>query len=150
MPIKEDIERILPDQVIKSLSERKVLVLVCAILSLFLIIILTLAILLGDCHLHGSNKDQSGAGCRTADCLHAASWVMDNMDKTVNPCEDFYKYSCGGWEARNSIPPDHSEVSIVEQLEDEIDEKLREIIEKIPPSTTSATSAEGKLQVSLQ
>ena len=26
------------------------------------------------------------------------------MDSSANPCEDFYKYSCGGWNSRNPIP----------------------------------------------
>ena len=27
------------------------------------------------------------------------------MDRTVDPCVDFYRYSCGGWIATNPIPP---------------------------------------------
>ena len=41
-------------------------------------------------------------GCGTTlECL--ASDVLSNMDSSVNPCEDFYKYSCGGWERRYTI-----------------------------------------------
>jgi endothelin-converting enzyme/putative endopeptidase len=28
------------------------------------------------------------------------------MDRSVDPCEDFFQYSCGGWIARNPIPAD--------------------------------------------
>jgi len=28
------------------------------------------------------------------------------MDRSVDPCVDFYAYSCGGWQKRNPIPPD--------------------------------------------
>ena len=30
------------------------------------------------------------------------------MDKTVDPCVDFYAFSCGGWQRQNPIPPDQA------------------------------------------
>ena len=31
-----------------------------------------------------------------------------SLDRTVDPCVDFYQFSCGGWLAQNQIPPDRS------------------------------------------
>lgn len=31
-------------------------------------------------------------------CLQAASFVAKNRNVTINPCDDFYKYSCQGWQ----------------------------------------------------
>src|ERR1035441_10864536 len=53
---------------------------------------------------------------------HAASEsVLDvsAMDKTVDPCLDFYTYSCGGWMKKNPIPPDQASWSTYGKLEDE-------------------------------
>jgi endothelin-converting enzyme/putative endopeptidase len=34
------------------------------------------------------------------------------MDRTVDPCVDFYAYSCGGWQRHNPIPPDQTSWSV--------------------------------------
>src|SRR5271157_3358552 len=30
------------------------------------------------------------------------------IDKTVDPCENFYRFSCNGWFKRNPLPPDQA------------------------------------------
>ena len=44
---------------------------------------------------------------------------LADMDPTANPCEDFYKYTCGGWQKRNPIPADQSSWSVYSKLEQE-------------------------------
>ena len=34
------------------------------------------------------------------------------MDRSVDPCVDFYAFSCGGWQKRNPIPPDQTSWSV--------------------------------------
>src|SRR5271157_6188848 len=52
------------------------------------------------------------------------------MDRTVDPCVDFYTYSCGGWIKKNPIPPDQSSWSTYGKLEDENRAQLRTILEE--------------------
>jgi len=34
------------------------------------------------------------------------------MDRSVDPCVDFYAFSCGGWQRQNPIPPDQTSWSV--------------------------------------
>ncbi len=51
------------------------------------------------------------------------------MDRTVDPCADFFKYSCGGWIKNNPIPPDQSSWSTYSKMQDENRARLRGILE---------------------
>jgi putative endopeptidase len=51
------------------------------------------------------------------------------MDKTVDPCVDFYTYSCGGWMKANPIPSDQSNWNTYSKLQDENRAQLRSILE---------------------
>src|SRR5882672_7096318 len=54
---------------------------------------------------------------------------LSSMDKTVDPCVDFYTYSCGGWMKSNPIPPDQSSWGAYGKLQDENLAQLRTILE---------------------
>ena len=63
------------------------------------------------------------------------------MDPTVDPCVDFYTYSCGGWMKKNPIPPDQSSWSTYGKLEDEDRTQLRAILEE----AAKANAAHGSI-----
>nr|CAD7417227.1 unnamed protein product [Timema cristinae] len=42
--------------------------------------------------------------CLTTPCVSAAADMLRSSDVTTNPCDDFYKYACGGWVKNNPIP----------------------------------------------
>jgi putative endopeptidase len=47
---------------------------------------------------------------------YSPSLNLTSMDPSVNPCVDFYHYSCGGWLKKNPIPPDQASWSVYAKL----------------------------------
>lgn len=47
---------------------------------------------------------------------YTPSLDLQAMDRSVNPCEDLYTFSCGGWQRRNPIPADQSSWSVYRKL----------------------------------
>lgn len=54
-----------------------------------------------------------------------AGSILSKMDKSVNPCDDFYTFSCGGWLNENPIPEDSSSYGIYPWLRQEVDIKIK-------------------------
>uniref|UniRef100_A0A674F7J2 Endothelin-converting enzyme 1 n=1 Tax=Salmo trutta TaxID=8032 RepID=A0A674F7J2_SALTR len=42
--------------------------------------------------------------CRTEPCITVASAVIGALDRSVDPCHDFYSFACGGWVKNNPLP----------------------------------------------
>ncbi|XP_035475542.2 phosphate-regulating neutral endopeptidase PHEX [Scophthalmus maximus] len=90
-------------------------VFLCAILLLALILV--------------SQKSRPEEFCVTPECIEAAGSILSKLDRSVNPCEDFYSFSCGGWLKENPIPEDSSSYGIYPWLRQHVDVQLKELLE---------------------
>jgi len=50
---------------------------------------------------------------------------MKYIDQSIPPCEDFYKFACGGWLKTTVIPVDSNMISSFSETQDQIDHKLK-------------------------
>ncbi|KAI1236050.1 hypothetical protein IHE44_0002146 [Lamprotornis superbus] len=71
--------------------------------------------------------------CKTPDCIKSAARILQNMDPSARPCQDFYQYACGGWLKRNVIPETSSRYSNFDILRDELEVVLKDVLDT--PST---------------
>ena len=71
----------------------------------------------------------SVASAQTAPAKSQPVLDVNSMDTSVDPCTDFFTYSCGTWIKKNPIPPDQTSWSVYSKLEDDNKAILREILE---------------------
>ena len=84
----------------------------------------------------------------TASCGNAplATGVhKEDMDTSVNPGDDFYKFACGGWMKSHPLPGDYSRYGTFEQLDENNDKQVRELIEEIAGKKQEAGSIAQKI-----
>ncbi len=67
------------------------------------------------------------------------------MDRSVDPCVDFFKYSCGSWNKSNPIPPDQSRWSVYSKVADDNQRFLWGILQEASKPSATRNASEQKI-----
>ena len=67
------------------------------------------------------------------------------VDKNIDPCENFYRYSCNGWFQRNPLPPDQIAYGRFTELAELNRQRLRQILEQASVPSPTRTANEQKI-----
>lgn len=54
--------------------------------------------------------------------------MLNYMDETIDPCDDFYEFACGKYVHETTIPEDKSSKSSFSIVQDKVDEQLKNVL----------------------
>uniref|UniRef100_A0A4W6F171 endothelin-converting enzyme 1 n=1 Tax=Lates calcarifer TaxID=8187 RepID=A0A4W6F171_LATCA len=87
----------------------------------------------------------SGRGlCLSEACITVASQMVEAMDRSADPCQDFYQFACGGWMRKNPLPDGRSRWSTFNSIWEQNQALLKHLLEN--GTFNGSSEAERKTQ----
>lgn len=71
--------------------------------------------------------------------------AVDNIDRSVKPGDDFYRFANGNWVKRTEIPPDRAGIDVFTKLSDLSSQRTADLIKELAASNPPAGSKSRKV-----
>ncbi|XP_018346008.1 PREDICTED: neprilysin-1-like [Trachymyrmex septentrionalis] len=79
-----------------------------------------------------TNDENKPTVCQSQECKKIAQIITESMDKSVDPCDDFYEYACGKWLEHNPAPKGMKSWSMFASAQVNVIKKITEIFDEGP------------------
>ena len=88
------------------------------------------------------------AGCGTRQTEGTVPAIdLSNLDTTVSPAVDFYKYAVGGWQRKNPLKPEYARFGSFDVLRDSSEVRLNRLFGEMTEMTVEAGSSDEKIVI---
>ncbi len=67
------------------------------------------------------------------------------VDRSVQPCDDFYQFACGPWMAKNPVPADRSRWGRLSELSERNQYDLRDLLDKVSKNAPNRSPIDQKI-----
>ena len=80
-----------------------------------------------------------------AEAQNKSGLVMQNLDKTVKPADDFYRFATGGWQKSHPLPAAYSRYGSFDLLQEDNSKRINSVLTELQKKTYKKGTIEQKL-----
>ena len=84
-------------------SSQKTPIVIIVFLSIFLLLTTIISVTFVVLYARRASSSSSSDVCQSDACFDLSVQIKGSMNEDVDPCEDFYNFTCGNWAIYNGI-----------------------------------------------